>query len=397
MDPQQFALSLVLLASMLLMSYLLRFGLERLRMPSLLAPLFVGFLFQIFPLTTFFTKMISEEPYNFLIQLGIIFLLFLVGLRLNVKELRKLSLHIIILSVLNLAFSTLLGFLILLNYGYPPLLSLLVSTVLATVAETTIAPILDELGVIRTKVVSLILGPGVIDDVVEVVIASLASLITGVGEDTVTPSFLTLGFLAFIALVIVFHKLILPIMARFDRKMNGQHLFLLMISIALLFTSASQYFRLGILLGAITAGLTFQGFLKSFSSESKALSALSSIAYGFLGPIFFFGIGLSVSLSALAESLQLTVWLLLANFFGKFLASFMVGRMIKLNLKAIITVGFGLSAKFSMGIIPIQIFYSAGLIDPQLFSAFIAVSAITTLIIPISLSYIINRWRESIT
>jgi len=50
-----------------------------------------------------------------------------------------------------------------------------------------------------------------------------------------------------------------------------------------------------------------------------------------------------------------------------------------------------------MGIIPIQIFYSAGLIDPQLFSAFIAVSAITTLIIPISLSYIINRWRESIT
>jgi Kef-type K+ transport system membrane component KefB len=49
-----------------------------------------------------------------------------------------------------------------------------------------------------------------------------------------------------------------------------------------------------------------------------------------------------------------------------------------------------------MGIIPVQIFYSAGLIDQELFTAFIAVSMVTTMIIPFSISYIINRWRDSI-
>ena len=395
MGVQKFAVLLAFLASMLFASYILRFGLEKLRMPSLLAPLFIGFLFQIFPLTTSFTNIVYEESFDFLVQLGIIFLLFLVGLRLDVSELRGLSLHLIMLAILNLVFSTLLGFLILLHYGYPPLISLVVSTALATVAETTIAPILDELGVIKTRVVSMILGPGVIDDVAEDAIASLASLIVGTGEE-VAPSFLAFGLLAFMALVIVFHKLILPLTARFSGKMKDQHLFIFMVFVALFFTSVSQYFRLGILLGAMVAGLMFQGFLKFFRSRSKVLAALTLISYGFLGPIFFFGIGLSVDLSVFAESLQLTIWLLLANFIGKFLASFMVGRMLKLNLKAIIAVGLGLSAKFSMGIIPVQIFYSAKLIDPHLFSAFIAVSAITTLIIPASLSYLINRWKESI-
>jgi hypothetical protein len=49
-----------------------------------------------------------------------------------------------------------------------------------------------------------------------------------------------------------------------------------------------------------------------------------------------------------------------------------------------------------LGIIPVQIFYSAKLIDQRLFSAFIAVSTITTAIIPPLLSFIVNRWRESI-
>jgi Kef-type K+ transport system membrane component KefB len=61
-----------------------------------------------------------------------------------------------------------------------------------------------------------------------------------------------------------------------------------------------------------------------------------------------------------------------------------------------ILIGLGLSAKFSMGIIPVQIFYSAKLIDQRLFSSFIAVSTITTAIIPPLLSFIINRWREGI-
>ncbi len=365
------------------------------RMPSLLAPLLIGVLIQPL-LSPELAEVMGGEAFHTLAQLGIIFLLFLVGLRLELHTLRGLTYHIALLSALNLGFSALLGFLVLGYYGYPPLISAVVSTALATVAEATIAPVLDELGVIRTKVANLILGPGVVDDIAEVLTASLASLMVGSGEAIVNPSFMALGLAAFISLALVFDRVILPSISRLEVKWRDSSLFLLISSTALLFTLISQFFGLGLLLGSITAGLIFQRFLGSLGQGEGTLRALTAAAYGLLGPIFFFEIGLGISLSSLTRDIALTLLLLSANFIGKFLAALMVGRMAKLNYKAIMVIGLGLSAKFSMGIIPVQIFYSAGLIDQQLFTAFVAVSAVTTMIIPFAISHIINRWKKSI-
>lgn len=397
MNEQQFTLLLLSLALMLSVSYILRFFLHRFKMPNLLAPLLVGFIFQIPPLSSYFVSISYGDVYYFLAQLGIIFLLFLVGLRLNASLLRELSNQVIMLSILNMGFSIILGTIILLYFGYTLLISVIVSTALAAVAETTIAPILDELNIIKTRVASLILGSGIVDDVAEIMLASLASMIVGAKGEITNPFFPILGFFIFIVLILIYHRLIVPLITLFNKDAKDASIFLLMVSTALIFTFLSQFFKLGILLGAITAGLASQKLLRSISSEGRALSTLTAIAYGFLGPIFFFGVGLSVNLSYIIEEIHLTAWLLAANFLGKFAAAFIVGRMAKLNLKAIIAVGLGLSAKFSMGIIPVQIFYSANLIDQQLFSAFIAVSTITTIVIPFSLSYLVNKWRCNIT
>lgn len=205
-----------------------------------------------------------------------------------------------------------------------------------------------------------------------------------------------MGFLVFIAFAWFFHKFIIRTIIRFDREPKDAHLFLLIVSTALIFTAISQNFKLGVLLGAIVAGLVFQKIRNSCSNGVKAFTSLRAITHGFLGPIFFFGIGFSVNFSSFVNGAQLTLWLLAVNFLGKFLAVLIVGKKIRLNLKAIVAVGLGLSAKFSMGIIPVQIFYSANVIDQQLFSSFVAVSTITTMIVPFTIAYIINKWRESI-
>jgi Ca2+-transporting ATPase len=309
---------------------------------------------------------------------------------------KKLSGWIIALSILNLGISSVLGSIVIMGFGYPPLISILVSTALATVAETTIAPILDELGVIKTKMASLILGPGIIDDVAEVGLASAASLIVGASSDSSSTILLVVGLFAFLALAMVFNRLVLPVIARFDDKPSDPHLFLLMVSSALTLTVVSQAFKLGVLLGAITAGLVFQGFLGRLRCEPRASLTMRAVTYGFLGPIFFYGIGLSTDLPSIAASLQLTLLLLGVNFLGKFLAALAVGKLAKLNMKMIAAIGLGLSAKFSMGIIPVQIFYAAGIIEQPLFTAFVAVSTVTTMVIPFSLAYVVSRWRNSL-
>jgi Kef-type K+ transport system membrane component KefB len=386
-------LLMVLLVFMFGASYLLHFLLDRFHLPSLLAPLLVGLLFRLTPQFSWVGIYASSGELGFLSSLGIMLLIFLVGVRVDVNEFKRQSLNMVSIAILNILFSTLIGMLVLLYYGYPLLISALISSALATVAEATIAPILDELDVIRSRSANLILGPGILDDVLEIATASIASVMVG-SMGTFNPSMILLGIFVLLILAIIFHRLILPTLASLEVEARVYSLTMLMIVVALTFTLISEYFSLGILLGAVTAGIVFQKFISKSGGECVKL--LRALAYGFLGPVFFFTLGLSITPESIVESAMLTLWLVLANFAGKFASTIIVGIYAKMNWKEIVVVGMGLSAKFSMGIIPAQILYSAGLIDEALFTSFVGVSAITTMTIPFTLSYIVKRWREDI-
>lgn len=367
----------------------------RYKQPSLLAPLLIGTLLQIIPFISFLIPITQTEPFLLVAELGIISILLTVGLQLNVEELRNLSYSIVLLASLNIAFSTVLGYLVLSFFGYSPFVSLIVSTALATVAETTICPILDELGVIKSRVSCLILGTGVIDDVVEILIASAAVLYVGASSSSSIVSVFQ-GLAVFVAVSLILMKGVFPFLSHYEGYFqNGQLLSIIFMTVFVL-TAVSISFNLGILLGAIVAGLLLQRYSRN-SNFDGTLDSLKVISYFFLGPVFFFSIGSSISLSSLGEGALITVSLLLVNLLGKYIPALIVGRQLKFDSKAIIVLGMGLSAKFSMGIIPVQILFSAGLINVQLFSSFVAVCTITTLIIPFVLGFVINKWRSSIT
>lgn len=384
-----------LLALMFLISYLLHFLLDKFHMPSLLAPLIAGMILRVTPYTSGFGFLASSDEYTFLSNLGIMLLIFLVGVRIDVDEFKKQSLNMISIAFLNILFSTLIGAFVIASYGYPIFIAVLIATALATVAEATIAPILDELDVIRSRSANLILGPGIMDDVLEIATASIASVIVGSGG-AFNPLMILLGITILIALSILLNWAIFPRLTIFEQNISVHGLTMLILLTAFIFTVISEHFNLGILLGAILAGITFQKFNLNSNVGDDAIKILRAIAYGFLGPIFFFKIGLSISLESIIGSLGLTLWLLIANFIGKFSASIIVGLYSKMNWKEMIIVGLGLSAKFSMGIIPAQILYSAGLIDDLLFTSFIGVSTLTTITIPFTLSYIVRKWRRDI-
>jgi len=384
-----------LLALMFLISYLLHFLLDKFHMPSLLAPLIVGMVLRVTPYTSGFGFLASSDEYTFLSNLGIMLLIFLIGVRIDVDEFKKQSLNMISIAFLNMLLSTLIGAFVIASYGYPIFIAVLIATALATVAEATIAPILDELDVIRSRSANLILGPGIMDDVLEIATASIASVIVGSGG-AFNPLMILLGVTILIALSILLNWAIFPRLTIFEQNISVHGLTMLILLTAFIFTVISEHFNLGILLGAILAGITFQKFNLNSNVGDDAIKILRAIAYGFLGPIFFFKIGLSISLESIIGSLGLTLWLLIANFIGKFSASIIVGLYSKMNWKEIVIVGLGLSAKFSMGIIPVQILYSAGLIDDVLFTSFIGVSTLTTITIPFTLSYIVRKWRRDI-
>jgi len=111
----------LILALMFFASYLLHIVFHRVRIPGLLAPFIVGLIFQgLLPLTH-----LSSFEYSQIIpvfsDLGIIFLLFLIGINLESQQLRSLSKSITALAVLNLGLSSLIGAILLTSLGYPHL------------------------------------------------------------------------------------------------------------------------------------------------------------------------------------------------------------------------------------------------------------------------------------
>ncbi|MFH0748519.1 MAG: cation:proton antiporter [Candidatus Bathyarchaeota archaeon] len=386
----------IILSLMFFASYLLHLVFNRLRIPGLLAPFIVGLLFQGFlPLTPLPSSDYSEIIPIFS-DLGIIFLLFLIGVNIESHQLLGLSKSIIALAALNLGLSSILGGLFLIRLGYPPLIALIVATALATVAEATIAPILDEMKLLKTTTANLIIGSGILDDVAEVLLASLASFITGTGTSEMNPVFLGLGLLFFVGLALVAQRGLMPILLRFEPRCNEEQIFLLALFVALLFVGVSLFFGFGVLLGAIVGGWVFQRYLRGNDSRKTIVGILRPVAYGFLGPIFFFSIGFGIGFISLVESFEIMIVLFLINVVAKFASAYIVGNRIGLNRKAIVVIGLGLSAKFSMGIIPVQILYASGIIDKELFSAFVAVSAVSTATIPFLLAGLMSRWRRDI-
>ncbi len=389
------ALHWILLALMFLMSFFLHHVLRIVKIPSLLAPFFVGLLFQSFlPLIPISFE--TSEIITVFSDLGIVFLLFLIGVNIDSQQLMSLSTSIVALALLNFGLSSLFGALILIGLGYPLYISVLVATALATVAEATIAPILDAMNLLRTKVANLIIGPGILDDVAEVILASLASFLVGTNMNVSDSLILLIGLPLFFGLAFFSHRVLMPWLTRLEPNCNEEQMFLLAISVAFLFVGVSLFFGFGVLLGAIVGGLIFQHYLKGNGAHETIIHILRPVAYGFLGPVFFFSIGFNIGFVSLVENLWTTVLLLSANFGTKLVSAYVVGRRLKLNGKSIAVIGLGLSAKFSMGIIPVQILYVNDIINQGLFVAFVAVSAISTATVPFVLAWLINRWRDSI-
>ncbi|MEM3615552.1 MAG: cation:proton antiporter, partial [Candidatus Methanomethylicia archaeon] len=119
---------MALLGLMFFISYLLHFPFDRFHMPSLLASLIAGMMLRIIPYTSNLGVLASSEEYAFLSNIGVMLLIFLVGVRIDISEFKKQTGNMILIAVLNILFTALIGTVIIVSYGYPIYIAALIST-----------------------------------------------------------------------------------------------------------------------------------------------------------------------------------------------------------------------------------------------------------------------------
>ncbi len=356
--------------------------LEKLKAPWLFAALFFGF-----ALSITFPQIAGDEAFSFLAEIGMAVLLFTVGLEIDLGELlRNAPKYTAYAFILELSEAFIAGLFINAFFQVSLPIAMLVGLSFATVGEAVLIPILEEFGALKTRLGEVIVGVGVADDLLEVIVIAIAALlISHRGEAPLHHILLILGTVILLFFLSAILKKIKA--ARRLRFPQIEELVLASLAILFLFLSIGELADLGPL-AAILAGVAVRSFLPKRAMKEIERS-LKAIGYGVFAPIFFAWVGTTTNFTYLFENPIIVLLLFIITAMAKLLAATIAIRDIPV-LQRIIA-GVGLCTRFSTGLIVAEYIYRAGVIPTDLFSVIVATTALYSLTIPLLFSILLGR------
>ncbi len=347
----------------------------------------------------------SDPTLLTLAQIGVLILLFDVGLEADLRALFRVGWSSLLVALVGIVAPLLLGWGVAawLMPGSPTLAHIFVGATLTATSVGITARVLKDLGVTQTREGQIILGAAVIDDVLGlVVLAVVSSAVTSAA--TGGPSLSLLSIAGILIRAVLFlgitvglgHFLSGPIVRLAAR--TGQHGILLVFGLGLCFTLAfaAELVGLADIIGAFAAGLMLDPYGEGVRArkEEATLSELMHPLSTFFVPLFFVLMGVHVHVASLLQPniLVLGVVLIMCAIVGKLTCSLAVlGRGVNR-----LAVGIGMVPRGEVGLIFAGIGTSLTLrnepvLSQGAFSAIVLMVLVTTLLAPIGLRWAFAR------
>ncbi|HXE75752.1 MAG TPA: cation:proton antiporter [Candidatus Xenobia bacterium] len=325
-----------------------------------------------------------------LAELGAIVLLFDVGLDQKVSDLVKVGGTALLVAVLGVVAPFVLGFALLeLVGGYSRIESIFLGAAMVATSVGITARVLQELGVLKTVVATVILGAAVIDDILGMIVLAVVS---SLGEGRVdyiqigSVAAMAVGFTLFV--VLVGRRVMRQVTPRVRQFSASDPYFALAMVICLGLSLAAAKIRIAAIIGAFLAGLVF--------SEEEATPALKEkihALYEFLVPFFFVAMGMQMDLTVLGRGEVLllaagvTVLAILSKLVGCGLGAYKLGR------RQAIQVGAGMVPRGEVGVIVAAIGLGLHTVSDEIYAVVIIMVLVTTLMAPPALRILFREKR----
>jgi Kef-type K+ transport system membrane component KefB len=375
---------------------------ERFKQPAVLGELIFGILIGNLALLTgihSLEPLLQNESIDIMARLGVMILLFQVGLESNIKEMVKVGISSFIVAVIGVAAPMILGYfvssLIIPEAGFNT--HLFIGAILTATSVGITARVLKDLNKLNTAEAKIILGAAVIDDVLGLIILSVVSgiIISGTisGGAVISTTFISIIFLFGSIMAGLWLS---PIIGRWVSKMKVEGM---KIVTAFLFLFSMSYLAdmvgLATIIGAFAAGLVLDD-VHFRNKREHHIEVLVRPLYCIFVPIFFVLMGAQVKLEALFDSKIILIALALtaAAIIGKQVCGLGVGFRCKKADRLI--VGIGMIPRGEVGLIFAIIGKELGVINDSLFSAIIILVILTTLISPPLLKWSFARQEKKL-
>lgn len=361
----------------------------RLKYPRIIGQIFVGIFFSIPPIKAYLFNGVIPEVFLFLSDFGIIFLLMLVGLEINLQRLKKSAGDSINIALFEITLSFLFGFLLIKMLGYSSFVAVIVGVCFALSAEATTLNVLIETATLNTRIGTLLLSVGIIDDLFGVMfLASILTLIHKKSINLVLSPFIIFIFIFFTYLIF---KYIPRIMQIIEREKSKVSLFSSVIVIGISVAALSQFLGFGPVIGAFLSGLLLRWAIKNKHVEEENVEELKIMTFSFIIPFFFINIGLHFDFAPIIHNPLLTLLIVMVASMGKIIGVILVSFFRKISYKQALLIGWGLNSRGAIELIIIEIARQNNLIPSELYSSIVVMAVVTTLIFPFVLRYYLNK------
>ncbi len=376
----------------------------RFNIPSVIGELFAGILMG----PSILNLISPTETIKLLAEIGIILLLFEVGLETNISRLAKTGTKPFIVAIGGVLLPFLFGFFVSYQiFQLNLLVSLFIASTLTATSIGITIRILIDLKKRTSDEAQIVLGAAVIDDIIGIIFLSM--LYEFAREDGI--SLLNVGkVIIFIFLFLIFApvavKLISSLIKYYEERSEIPGLLpTMVVSLILLFAWLAHQVGAPALLGGFAAGLALSrqfflprrilvqtngGFLHKIEGQMKPIVHLFT-------PIFFVTVGLSLNLREISWGSSfiwfLSLSILIAAILGKLLSGFLLfkeSRWIKW------AVGIAMIPRGEVGLIFAEVGRSNKIFDHDVYAAMIIVITITTVVTPFVMRFFYNYQEEYI-
>ena len=348
---------------------------RRLRQPTMIGEILAGLL--VGPAVLGLVE--PSEVLEVFSELGVVFLLFWVGLETRLSDLRDVGSTAVSVGVLGVAVPFAAGIALGAALGESTATSLFLGAALVATSVGITSAVLLELGALERRASRTILGAAIVDDILALLLVAVAAGVAAEGGvdvgAIVATAAIALAFVAFVALGGT--KLLQARPALLHAPRFSESPLLPAVIICLGLAAFAAQIGLAAIIGAFLAGMVI-----AETRDQSPIEQEVAPLYAFFPPFFFAFIGIQVSLDALGDPGTLallagvTVLAIATKFAGAYLGAIRMGR------RDAAFVGVGMVPRGEVGIIVAGIGSATGTIDAELFAVIVAMSVLTTLIVP---------------
>jgi Kef-type K+ transport system membrane component KefB len=327
-----------------------------------------------------------------LAELGVLILLFEVGLESNLGDLLRAGLQATLVAIAGVVVPFVAGYGFMSALGYPPLVAVFIGATMTATSVGVTARVLTDLGRLQDRASRVILGAAVVDDILGLVIlAVVTGIATTGGVSLASAALLSVKAVGFLALAIAVGVWLAPVLIRWAGGMRARGtLIVYSLVFAVGLAAVSDMMGLATIVGAFAAGLV----LATTERREHIERQIKPVA-DLLVPVFFVTVGMKVQPALLNPFAD-------HAYFGLTLA--LTGLAVVSKLVAGLTVyqrgvrrwavGVGMVPRGEVGLIFAGAGLAVGVIAEDLYSALVAVVMLTTFVAP---PWLKALWRADAT